>query len=85
MRVVEFLRDNVVRVYAFAVAVVALVLHYAPGLPGDLILGIVAAALAMVGGEAAQRLENRKTDRADSVGYRDGFQSGTRSRAPFGP
>lgn len=54
-----FVKNHAARVYAVAVAVLALVAHYVPTLPSALILGVVAAVLGT--GEAVQRLENAKT------------------------
>ncbi|MFF4430491.1 hypothetical protein ACFYZ4_15120 [Streptomyces sp. NPDC001513] len=54
-----FAKNHATRLYALAVAVLALVAHYVPSLPSALILGVVAAVLGT--GEAVQRLENAKT------------------------
>lgn len=67
-RVTDYLRNNAVRVYGFLVALVALIVHYVPNLPSDLVLGLVAAVLALFGGEAVQRVENRKTVEAANYG-----------------
>ncbi|MQS38885.1 hypothetical protein [Streptomyces katsurahamanus] len=58
----EFVKTNPARLYALAVAVLALVAFYVPELPTELVLGVVAALLGT--GEAVQRTENRKTARA---------------------
>ncbi|MFJ9549092.1 hypothetical protein [Streptomyces erythrochromogenes] len=55
----EFVRTHPARIYAVAVAVLALVAHYRPELPGALVLGLVAAVLGI--GEAVQRAEDQKT------------------------
>lgn len=73
---IEYLRRNTARVYAVVVAIMALVLHYAPNLPGDLALGVVAALLALVAGEKVQRVENRKTAEAKTDGYLTGIRHG---------
>lgn len=74
--VIEYVRRNSARVYAVVVAVMALVLHYAPNLPGDLALGVVAAVLALFAGEKVQRVENRKTNEAKTDGYLSGIRHG---------
>lgn len=71
--VIEYVRNNSARVFGVAVAVMALVLHYAPNLPGDLALGLVAAVLALFAGEKVQRVENRKTAEAKTDGYYEGL------------
>ncbi|GAA0660296.1 hypothetical protein GCM10010193_09040 [Kitasatospora atroaurantiaca] len=50
----QFVKAHAARIYALAVAVLALVAHYVPTLPSALILGVVAAALGA--GEAVQRI-----------------------------
>ena len=50
----QFVKTHAARIYALAVAVLALVAHYVPTLPSALILGVVAAALGA--GEAVQRI-----------------------------
>ncbi|MFJ3858146.1 hypothetical protein ACIPRL_18115 [Streptomyces sp. NPDC090085] len=55
----EFVRNHPARIYAVAVAALALVAHYRPELPSALVLGLVAAVLGT--GEAVQRAEDRKT------------------------
>ncbi|MFF3557314.1 hypothetical protein ACFYXL_28355 [Streptomyces tsukubensis] len=52
-------KDHAARIYAVAVAVIALVAHFVPSLPSALVLGVVGAVLGT--GEAVQRLENGKT------------------------
>lgn len=69
---VRYMRRNAARVYGLLVAAVALVLHYVPSLPGDLILGLIAAGLALFGGEVVQRVERRKV----SESYWDGMTTG---------
>ncbi|MFF4495523.1 hypothetical protein [Streptomyces sp. NPDC001546] len=64
----EFIKTHVARIYAVAVAVLALVAHFAPSLPSPLILGVVAAVLGT--GEAVQRVENGKTVSAYAGQYR---------------
>ncbi|MFC9739164.1 hypothetical protein ACFVKC_14760 [Streptomyces noursei] len=62
-----FVKDHATRIYAVAVAVLALVAHYVPSLPSALILGVAAAVLGT--GEAVQRVENGKTvDALESAG-----------------
>ncbi|MBC3987821.1 hypothetical protein H8N00_02635 [Streptomyces sp. AC563] len=55
----QFVKTHPARIYAVAVAALALVAHYVPELPGALVLGLVAAVLGT--GEAVQRAEDRKT------------------------
>ncbi|MCX5153708.1 hypothetical protein OG914_06745 [Streptomyces sp. NBC_00291] len=55
----EFIKAHATRIYALAVAVLALTAHFVPSLPSVLILGVVAAALGT--GEAVQRIEDGKT------------------------
>ncbi|WP_030244185.1 hypothetical protein [Streptomyces sp. NRRL S-350] len=49
-----FVRTHAARLYALAVAVLALVAHFVPELPSALVLGVVAAALGV--GEAVHRV-----------------------------
>ncbi|MEV7278113.1 hypothetical protein [Streptomyces sp. NPDC093111] len=67
-----FVSAHPARIYAVAVAALALVAHYRPDLPSALVLGLVAAVLGV--GEAVQRTENGKTaaagegdDQADDI------------------
>ncbi|MEV7582224.1 hypothetical protein [Streptomyces erythrochromogenes] len=55
----QFIKTHPARIYAVAVAALALVAHYVPELPSALILGLAAAVLGT--GEAVQRTEDRKT------------------------
>ncbi|BAU83117.1 hypothetical protein SLA_2184 [Streptomyces laurentii] len=55
----QFIKAHPARIYAVAVAALALVAHYRPELPSALVLGLVAAVLGV--GEAVQRTEDRKT------------------------
>ncbi|MFD3638719.1 hypothetical protein [Streptomyces griseus] len=55
----HFIKTHPARIYAVAVAALALVAHYVPALPSTLVLGLVAAVLGT--GEAIQRTEDRKT------------------------
>ncbi|MFD7070355.1 hypothetical protein ACFV97_24330 [Streptomyces sp. NPDC059913] len=55
----KFIRTHPARIYAVAVAALALVAHYVPELPSALVLGLVAAVLGT--GEAVQRAEDKKT------------------------
>ncbi|MFE4860792.1 hypothetical protein [Streptomyces sp. NPDC056670] len=55
----KFVRTHPARIYAVAVAALALVAHCVPELPSALVLGLVAAVLGT--GEAVQRTEDRKT------------------------
>lgn len=50
----NFVRVHAARLYALAVAVIALVAHFVPELPSALVLGVVAAALGV--GEAVHRV-----------------------------
>jgi uncharacterized protein YqgC (DUF456 family) len=63
----NFIRDHATRLYAVAVALVALVAHYVPALPSEAVLALAAAILGV--GEAVQRTENRKTVEASTAGY----------------
>ncbi|MER8067202.1 hypothetical protein ABTZ59_02650 [Streptomyces sp. NPDC094034] len=54
-----FIHTHPARIYAVAVAALALVAHYVPELPSALVLGLVAAVLGT--GEAVQRAEDNKT------------------------
>ncbi|WAL73120.1 hypothetical protein OU787_17370 [Kitasatospora sp. YST-16] len=58
----NFVKTHPARLYAVLVAVLALVAHYVPELPGALILAVAAAVLGT--GEAVQRVENAKTSEA---------------------
>ncbi|WP_411094315.1 hypothetical protein [Streptomyces sp. 021-3] len=55
----KFIAQHPARIYAVAVAALALVAHYVPELPSALVLALVAAVLGT--GEAVQRTEDRKT------------------------
>lgn len=69
-----FLKQNPARVFALAVAVVTLLVAYGIDLPQEAWLGVVAAVLALFGGEVVQRNSNAKveaalwTDPLDHVG-----------------
>ncbi|MFJ4794008.1 hypothetical protein [Kitasatospora purpeofusca] len=58
----NFVKTHPARLYAVLVAVLALVAHFVPELPGALILAVAAAVLGT--GEAVQRVENAKTNEA---------------------
>ncbi|MFJ1640806.1 hypothetical protein [Streptomyces sp. NPDC088256] len=62
----QFIKAHPARIYAVAVAALALVAHYVPELPSALVLALVAAVLGT--GEAVQRTEDRKTTETASVG-----------------
>ncbi|MFE9569230.1 hypothetical protein ACFYMW_12130 [Streptomyces sp. NPDC006692] len=71
MQLIRFVQTHPARIYAVAVAALALVTHYMPELPSALVLGLVAAVLGT--GEAVQRAEDTKTaaageDRVMNVG-----------------
>ncbi|MFI2242385.1 hypothetical protein [Streptomyces chrestomyceticus] len=66
----DFIKTHATRLYAIAVALVALVAHFVPELPSELALGLVAAILGV--GEAVQRTEDRKTAEA-YLAHPDGF------------
>lgn len=72
-KVTNYVKRNVVRIYAVVVAALALVGEYVPGLPDNLILGLFAAVLALVAGETVQRVENRKTGQAYVAGKVNGL------------
>lgn len=59
-----FLKQNPARVFALAVALVTLLVAYGIDLPQEAWLGVVAAVLALFGGEVVQRKENAKTEAA---------------------
>ncbi|MFI7357158.1 hypothetical protein ACIBTP_24885 [Streptomyces avidinii] len=59
MQLIRFAHTHPARIYAVAVAALALVAHYIPELPTALILGLAAAVLGI--GEAVQRTEDQKT------------------------
>ncbi|GGR71299.1 hypothetical protein GCM10010252_07020 [Streptomyces aureoverticillatus] len=63
---ITFIRTHPARIYAVAVAALALVAHYVPELPSALVLGLVAAVLGT--GEAVQRAEDRKTASTTAAG-----------------
>ncbi|ROQ59128.1 hypothetical protein EDD93_6509 [Streptomyces sp. 840.1] len=62
----RLIKQHPARIYAVAVAVLALVAHYVPDLPSALVLGLVAAVLAT--GEVVQRAEDRKTAETTGTG-----------------
>ena len=59
MSPIKFVQTHPARIYAVAVAALALVAHYFPELPSALILALGAAVLGT--GEAVQRTEDAKT------------------------
>ncbi|OKI71411.1 hypothetical protein AMK15_01930 [Streptomyces sp. MJM1172] len=63
----NFVKANPARVYAVAVAAIALVAYFVPALPTELVLGLVAAVLGL--GEAVQRTENAKTAKASAQAF----------------
>ncbi|MFJ2907808.1 hypothetical protein [Streptomyces sp. NPDC087212] len=65
----QFITTHPARIYAVAVAALALVAHYVPELPSALVLGLVAAVLGT--GEAVQRTEDKKTAGAGEGGRQD--------------
>ncbi|UFQ15501.1 MULTISPECIES: hypothetical protein [Streptomyces] len=65
----QFIKTHPARIYAMAVAALALVAHYVPELPSALVLGLVAAVLGT--GEVVQRAENAKTTEAGEGGTLD--------------
>ncbi|QPB09707.1 holin class II [Streptomyces phage Shaeky] len=58
----EFVKAHGARLYAVAVALLALLAHFVPSVPTELVLALVAAVLGL--GEAVQRTEDRKTAEA---------------------
>ncbi|MCF3119701.1 hypothetical protein IPZ68_08255 [Streptomyces arenae] len=62
----HFVKTHPARIYAVAVAALALAAHYFPGLPSALVLGLVAAVLGT--GEAVQRTEDKKTAETAAAG-----------------
>lgn len=58
----NFIHDHSTRLYAIAAAALPLGAYYIDGLPTGLILALAAAILGT--GEAVQRSEDRKTQRA---------------------
>lgn len=67
-RAAAFVRLHPARVYGVAVALLVLVKAYGIDLPQEAWLGLLAAVLVLVGGEAVQRVEDRKTDQAARIG-----------------
>ncbi|MFE4610006.1 hypothetical protein ACFRK5_16905 [Streptomyces niveus] len=67
-----FIHTHPARIYAVAVAALALVAHYVPELPSPLVLGLVAAVLGT--GEAVQRAEDNKTAAAGESDQADEHQ-----------
>ncbi|WP_405793354.1 hypothetical protein [Streptomyces sp. NBC_01506] len=65
----HFVKTHPARLYAIAVAALALVAHYVPELPSALVLALVAAILGT--GEAVQRAEDAKTATASEVEHPD--------------
>lgn len=57
----QFLQSHPARVYALAVAVLALVADFGVETHTGQVLGVVAALLGLAGGEAVQRFEDAKT------------------------
>ncbi|MFF1776960.1 hypothetical protein [Streptomyces virginiae] len=57
----NFVKTNPARLYALAVAVLGLVAALGVHVPEGQVLGVVAAVLGLVGGEAVQRFEDAKT------------------------
>ncbi|MFC9231046.1 hypothetical protein ACFTZI_19145 [Streptomyces decoyicus] len=60
----KFLQTHPARVYALAVAVLGLVAALGVHVPEGQVLGVVAAVLGLIGGEAVQRVEDAKTKNA---------------------
>lgn len=67
-KVSNYVSKHAVRLYGVVVSLLALVAFYVPALPSDLVLGLVGAVLTLVGGEAVQRIENRKSREALEYG-----------------
>ena len=63
----KFVRENAARIFALVVATLTLVMEYVPELPDDKILTVIAALIALVGGEAVQRADERKTREALAI------------------
>lgn len=57
----DFLRKNPVRIFAVAVAILALLGAYGVKLPVEEIQGLISALLFLVSGEIVQRVEDKKT------------------------
>lgn len=57
----SFIKAHPARIYAVVVAVLALAADYGLKLPSGHIMGVIAALIGLVGGEAVQRVENAKT------------------------
>jgi hypothetical protein len=58
---VNFFKTHPARVYSLVVAVLGLVAALGVHVPEGQVLGVVAAVLGLVGGEAVQRVEDAKT------------------------
>ncbi|MFB7675605.1 hypothetical protein ACFC26_29775 [Kitasatospora purpeofusca] len=67
-----FVRTHAARLYALAVAVLALVAHFVPELPSALVLGVVAAALGL--GEAVHRVTGPAPETAPPAETVDPFE-----------
>ncbi|MFJ4666738.1 hypothetical protein [Kitasatospora purpeofusca] len=67
-----FVRTHAARIYALAVAVLALVAHFVPALPSALVLGVVAAALGF--GEAVHRVTGSTPETASPAETVDPFE-----------
>lgn len=71
---IDFLKQNPARVFAAVTALLVLLAAYGIDLPQEAWLGLVAAVLALFGGEVVQRNSNAKveaalwTDPLDHVG-----------------
>lgn len=61
---IDFLKQNPARVFAAVTALLVLLAAYGIDLPQEAWLGLVAAVLALFGGEVVQRKENAKTEAA---------------------
>lgn len=60
----DFLKANPARVFAAVTALFVLLAAYGVALPQEAWLGLVAAVLALFGGEVVQRKEDAKTEAA---------------------
>lgn len=57
----NFVKTHPARVYALVVAVLGLVASLGVHVPEGQVLGVLAAVLGLLGGEAVQRVEDAKT------------------------
>jgi len=65
--IIDFIKSNPARIVGFASALFVLLSAYGLFITDDqkaAVLGILSAVLVLIGGESAQRVEDKKTDEA---------------------